>query len=160
MFHCLYIAYTNFSIIVLDPRIGYAGLLAEAAKDENDDSREEYIQQIETAKASLKAHFLDNYLPQPSDNSAFGFADPRSSPASINFFAAYDPPEDTSPAFEVDEFMKHRPLGFGHNAPPPLSWWKNNKVTYPNLSRFARDILCIPGELSIGYQISILLTHF
>lgn len=144
--------------IVLDPRIGYHGLLAEAEMDENEASRAEYTEQIESAKISLKAYYLGYYLPQPTNDATAVTAPPLTSPATIDFFNAYTPPEDTSPTIEIDEFTKLRPLGFGKHTPLPLRWWKDHRDTYPNLSRLARDILAIPGEYMSFWLPIIILT--
>ena len=53
---------------VLDPRINYEGLCAEARRDENDASQIFYLEKIESARKDLRQHFLDHYAQQPTTN--------------------------------------------------------------------------------------------
>jgi hypothetical protein len=44
---------------------------------------------------------------------------------------------------ELEEFFK-LPLEDFKNC-DPIQWWAGRRTQFPNLSRFARDILSIPG---------------
>src|SRR3954470_6686398 len=128
-------------------RIGYQGLRHEAANNTDLTGVEEgeYVKQIEIAKEVLKSYFLDHYVFTSDAASSCPMTDPHSSPAKFDFFADYRVGEvEASPAQEIDDFFRLRPLGFGKHKPDPIAWWKSQREVFPNLSRLARDILGIP----------------
>ena len=125
---------------VLDPRINYEGLCAEARRDENDASQIFYLEKIELAKKDLKQHFLNHYAEQPVTNAQSSPV--KKTPSRFNF-DDYEP-FDIPLTEEIDNYLKQRPLCF-RKTPHPLKWWQSNLNTYPNVARFARDILSIPG---------------
>lgn len=45
-------------------------------------------------------------------------------------------------AAEIKKFREETPLPLPEN---PLTWWKEHKNEYPQLSRVAKRFLCIPG---------------
>ena len=48
---------------------------------------------------------------------------------------------------EIDDYLR---LAV-ENVTDPLQWWNNNRFLYPNLSRMARDYLCIPGKCFFSF---------
>ena len=44
---------------------------------------------------------------------------------------------------ELDRYLKTAQV---KDVKDPLQWWMDNVVSYPRLSRMARDFLVIPGE--------------
>ena len=47
---------------------------------------------------------------------------------------------------ELDHYLKSAQV---KDIKDPLQWWMDNQVSYPRLSRMARDFLIIPGEFSL-----------
>jgi hAT family C-terminal dimerisation region len=48
----------------------------------------------------------------------------------------------------MDELDHYLSTGRIKDVTDPLSWWVENKGTYPRLWQMAQDYLTIPGELS------------
>ena len=95
----------------------------------------------------VQAHFHDKYdkpLPVPTapvvSTSAMD-----GSPQKVDFTSRY---RNLPQAFtdEVQEYFKLPRENF--DTCDPLQWWAGCRSQFPNLSRFARDILSIPGEFT------------
>jgi len=132
------------SSLVLDPRISYSGLLADCGDDL--DART----YLETTKERLHAHFRAKYdkpLPAPTAPVASTVA-MNSSPQKVDFTSRY---RNLPQAFtdEVQEYFKLPRENF--DTCDPLQWWGGRRSQFPNLSRFARDILSIPGKFATDF---------
>src|ERR1700674_1706399 len=77
----------------------------------------------------------------------------NSSPQKVDFTSRY---RNLPQAFtdEVQEYFKLPRENF--DVCDPLQWWARHRSQFPNLSRFARDILSIPGEFTSG---SLAISH-
>ena len=135
---------------VLDPRISYSGLLADCGDDL------EARAHLESSKERLHAHFHAKYekpLPTPTAPVTLSSAS-NGSPRKVDFTSRY---RNLPQAFtdKVQEYFKLPRENF--DTCDPLQWWAGRRSQFPNLSRFARDMLAIPGELptnsSIFYHI-------
>jgi hypothetical protein len=61
-------------------------------------------------------------------------------------FANFSVGKKTSaPTSELEDYLR-LPV---ENVTDALKWWFDNRRTYPNLSRMARDYLSIPGKINI-----------
>jgi hypothetical protein len=139
------------NIIVLDPRIGYDGLL----QDINDmdsmtesDAQAQLLEELEKAKASLKARFLSNYattgtsLSDPIPDATV----PNGSPQKLNSRHRRRV-RATDPNSELDQFFIF--CKFDNNCgDDPLEWWHAKRHSFPNLYRMVRDIFAIPGRVN------------
>ena len=129
-------------VAVLDPRISYERLYQDYKADPDLHAR------LEKSKIALKSHFLANYAP---DRGAVSTTPPdetlkNASPVKIDFTSRYAATAPSGFDVEVDEYFR-----ITSRAEPwkvdPLEWWFVRRKQFPHLYRFARDVLCIPGEL-------------
>jgi hypothetical protein len=126
---------------VLDPRISYSGLLADCGDDL------EARAHLESSKEKFHAHFRAKYekplrsttAPVTSNSMTNG------SPQKVDFTSRY---RNLPQAFtdEVQEYFKLPRENF--DTCDPLQWWAGRRSQFRDLSRFARDMLAIPGELT------------
>jgi hypothetical protein len=127
--------------LVLDPRISYSGLLADCG--DNLEARAH----LESSKEKLHAHFRAKYeKPLPASTAPVtSRSATNGSPQKVDFTSPY---RNLPQAFtdEVQEYVKLPRENF-HTC-DPLKWWAGSRSQFPNLSRFAWDILAIPGELT------------
>jgi len=113
---------------------------------------------LEFTKEFLHTHFHAKYdkpllaptVPVPPTSTISG------SPQKVDFTSRY---RSLPQAFmdEVQEYFKLPRENF--DACDPLQWWAGHRPQFPNLSRFARDILSIPGEFTTD-GISLFLIAF
>lgn len=132
------------SLLVLDPRISYSGLLADCGDDLDAHAH------LEVTKEHLHAHFrakYDKVLAAPAAPVASTSA-MNKSPQKVDFTSRY---RNLPQAFtdEVQEYFKLPRENF--DTCDPLQWWAGRRSQFPNLSRFARDILSIPGEFTTDF---------
>lgn len=64
-----------------------------------------------------------------------------------------DPDDELSNYFHLD------PKDANCLGVDPLKWWQMHRERFPNLSRLARDIFSIPGELSLTYVVYVFLLN-
>ena len=127
-------------LAVLDPRIGYEGLLVDC---EGDPSMQ---RALERSREDLQEHYRTYYAPKPSSMAnptpTAGLPVVSGSPQKVDFMARY---KKWAPSLidEVEEFFK-LPQEHFENCDPIL-WWAGRRAQFPNLSQLARDILSIPG---------------
>jgi hypothetical protein len=105
---------------------------------------------LEATKERLHAHFhakYDKLLPAPAAPVASTSA-MNNSPQKVDFTSRY---RNLPQAFmdEVQEYFKLPCENF--DTCDPLQWWAGRRSQFPNLSRFARDILSIPGEFATDF---------
>jgi hypothetical protein len=137
---------------VLDPRLGYDGILQDINEMEPGTDKTQLLEELEKAKASLKAHFISNYA--STGKSAFDpipdATVPNGSPQKLNSrHRRKVKPAD--PNSELDQFFIL--CQFDNTCgDDPLEWWAVKRHSYPNLYRMVRDILSIPGMSSINNQ--------
>jgi hypothetical protein len=143
---CVYII--SFIILVLDPRISYAGVSADYASDPH------LTAYLKESVTNLRIYFKDHYLNNP--------APPRCStppptlaqdasqaePAHFNFMARFQDDVDDSLKDEIDEYFKLPRESFKH-CTSPIRWWFSRRSQFPNLYRLSRDILLIPGMFNL-----------
>jgi hypothetical protein len=119
---------------------------------EDDITLSEYL---ESAKLLLHSYFSDNYAGKHAAPSQGVFAGPStlvarshldSSPQKINFTARYQKQPRAS-VDELEEYFKLPREDF--ESCDPIRWWLGRRSQFPNLFALARDLLAIPGELSI-----------
>jgi hypothetical protein len=69
----------------------------------------------------------------------------ESNPSSMSFFdfmARSESYANSELTNELDEYLRSHVEPFGID---PVQWWGSRVQQFPNLSKMARDILCIPG---------------
>jgi hypothetical protein len=133
---------------VLDPRISYEGMKVDYADDLI------LSDHLKESKSNLFDYFNANYantIPAPSSA-------PSASVQSVpivagspqkSFMARYRRKEKAS-INELEEYFKLPAEDF--DACNPIHWWIGRRAQFPNLFCMARDVLCIPGELSVLYR--------
>lgn len=135
--------------LVLDPRISYEGIRGDY---EDDFDLSSYL---ETAKTLLHAHYENNYVTAATP--ATETADPpptdsRALPQKKSFTDRYKRRERVS-IDELAEYFKLVPEDF--DACDPIEWWWARRFQFPNLHRFALDMLSIPGAFSLTFGASV-----
>jgi hypothetical protein len=113
---------------------------------------------LEESKLNLFDYFNANYantIPGPAvpTPSSSPFTHVQSAPIESgspqkSFTARYRRKEKAS-INELEEYFKLPTEDF--DACNPIHWWVGRRAQFPNLFCMARDVLCIPGELSILY---------
>ena len=133
---------------VLDPRISYEGMKVDYADDLTLSAH------LEESKSNLFDYFNANYantIPAPSSLAstsvqpapmALAVGSPQKA-----FTARYRRKEKTS-TNELEEYFKLPAEDF--DTCNPIHWWIGRRAQFPNLFCMARDILCIPGALSVS----------
>jgi hAT family C-terminal dimerisation region len=138
-----------FLLPVLDPRISYEGMKVDYTDDPM------LSDHLEESKLNLFDYFNANYantIPAPS-SSPSTHVQPAPMVAGSpqkSFTARYRRKEKTS-INELEEYFKLPTEDF--DACNPIHWWIGRRAQFPNLFCMARDILCIPGELSVSYRL-------
>jgi hypothetical protein len=130
-------------ILVLDPRIGYSGLVADCEGDATS------LRELEKAKDNLEHYFRSHYCAPPSRPSTPPLtsspAAPLSafdSPEKVDFTARYE----TLPVESVDEWEEFLTLKRESFATcDPIWCWGGQSSRFPKLSKLAHDILSMPG---------------
>jgi hypothetical protein len=111
---------------------------------------------LEKTKGRLHAHFRAKYdrLPLAPAAPVASTSAINGSPQKVDFTSRY---RNLPQAFtdEVQEYFKLPRENF--DICDPLRWWAGRRSQFPNLSRFARDILSIPGESTAEFF--LLFTH-
>lgn len=129
-------------ITVLDPRIGYDGLVADCGDDLEMQSA------LEDSRESLREHYRNHYAPKTlsmaNPTPTTGPPVSSGSPQKLDFMARYKK-RGRLVADELEEFFKLSQENFDHV--DPIQWWAGRRAQFPNLSRLARDMLSIPGKL-------------
>jgi hAT family C-terminal dimerisation region len=133
----------NF-LAVLDPRIMFDGLLADCHMD--DDA----ISYLRRARTSLKAFYDENYstlaLPSTAPSTPpRRFALASESPQKVDFTSRYA--NTATVVNEFDAFLKLPQENF--NKCDPIKWWAARGSQFPTLSLLAKDILSIPGRITV-----------
>lgn len=133
---------------MLDPRISYEGIKADYA---NDLMLSDHLEQ---SKSSLSDYFNENYaniilVPSSSPSMSVQPTPLAAGSPQKSFTARYRRKEKTS-INELEEYFKLPAEDF--DACNPIHWWFGRRAQFPNLFCMARDILCIPGELSVSYR--------
>ena len=125
---------------VLDPRISYSGLLADCGDDLSLKSH------LELIKSQLAQRYREQYMrdnPPPIQQQLATFPSATStSPQKVNFTAQYKQ-RPRATVNELQEFFSLPQEDF--EICDPLQWWAGRRSQFPNLSRFARDLLSMPG---------------
>ena len=137
---------------VLDPRISYSGLLADCGDDLDSHAH------LESAKDQLHTRFHAKYekpLPVPTATPIVSSSTTSGSPQKVDFISRYRnlPQVKTD---EVEEYFKLPRENF--DTCDPLRWWAGRCSQFPGLSRFARDILSIPGK-PLMFSCHLLASH-
>lgn len=140
-----------FIPLVLDPRIGYKGVVADY---EDDPTLKVYL---EKCKQDLETHFNEEYKHQTSVPSREGSS---ASILSTNSTAKYDftsryKQRERPPIDELQEFWKLEPEDF--DTCDPIDWWFNHRLQFPHLYQLALDVLSIPGQFLVVIMFSSFL---
>lgn len=130
-----------YSLLVLDPRVMYTGLL-DKYKDEDN-----VLVDLASSKASFEAHFLKYYA--QSENSAPvapASTSIQRSASTLAFFGSFGTVRERQslPLRELEQFFALQPEAI--DACSPMTWWSDWQGQFPQLSRMARDIFSIPGQ--------------
>jgi hypothetical protein len=128
---------------VLDPRIGYIGVKDDYADDI------ELHKDLLKSKAALEVHFNQFYAGRhtsPSTSSISSTSMAVSTESTHDFTARFRK-RPQSLQSEVEEFFNLPPQDF--QSCHPIRWWYSNRHRFPNLYCLARDVLAIPGRLSL-----------
>ena len=134
--------------LVLDLRISYEGIKTEYADDLM------LSDHLKQSKSMLFNYFNENYANIILVLSSSPSTSIQSPPMTAglpqkSFTARYHRKEKTS-VNELEEYFKLPAEDF--DACNPIHWWFGQRAQFPNLFCMARDILCIPGELSVSYR--------
>ena len=128
------------TLVVLDPRISYSSLLADCGDNLSIKSH------LELVKGQLVQHYREQYLrdapPPTQQRPVFVLSTSSTSPQKVNFTARYRQ-QPRATVNELEEFFSLLQEDF--ETCDPLQWWARCRSQFPNLSRFAHDILSIPG---------------
>ena len=113
---------------------------------------------LEQSRSDLIDHFNANYANAISVPSSSCSASVQSLPMAAgspqkSFTARYRRKEKNS-INELEEYFKLPAEDF--NSCNPIHWWIGQWAQFPNLFCMARDILCIPGALSVLYSLLFL----
>jgi hypothetical protein len=112
---------------------------------------------VEFSKELLRTHFYAKYDKPPPVPTAVvaSTATTNGSPQKMDFTSHYR----TLPQVFTDEVQEYFKLPHENfDTCDPLQWWAGWRSQFPNLSRLARDILSIPGTISI--QLNVSSSHF
>ena len=130
----------NF-LTVLDPRIGYEGLLADCGSDIS------MQRALERSRKDLRDHYQTYYAPKVLSTANPTPAGPpviSGSSQKVNLMGRYKK-RVTSLVDEIEEFFKLPQENFDNCN--PIQWWAGRRAQFPHLSQLARDILSIPGKM-------------
>jgi len=133
---CIIVNHTLAHILtVFDPRITYEGLKLDFANDPL------LLVDLNKSKSRLHKYYNKYYAASPLPSSNTNTAHPKPSGTS-DFTARYEVivPDSID---ELEEYFKIKRKDF--KKCDPLRWWRSQREDWPNLYRFACDILCIPG---------------
>jgi hypothetical protein len=131
--------YLLIAFVVLDPRISYSGLLSDCGDDWSLKSH------LELIKSQLAQRYHEQYMrdaPAPVQQQPMALPSTSTSPQKVNFTARYKQ-RPRATVDELEEFFLLPQEDF--ETCDPLQWWAGRHSQFPNLSRFARDILSMPG---------------
>jgi len=136
---------------VLDPRIGYAGLVADCEGEATS------LQELEQVKDNLEQYFCSHYCTPPSRPSTPPLSSSPTAPLSafdspekVNFTAHYE----TLPMESVDEWEEFLTLKCeSFTTCDPIRCWGGRSSRFPKLSTLAHGILSIPGMSLLDYAI-------
>jgi hypothetical protein len=126
---------------VLDPRIMFSGLKHRFGH------QFDLAVGLDDIKKEFGYHFLDNYIPDaPAAASQPSSATPgllrRSE--TLDFLGESAPPRASdAPRRELEQFLALEPEAMDCD---PVRWWASRTAQFPHMSKFAKDILSIPGE--------------
>ena len=132
---------------VLDPHISLEGLLHDAMQDDDSESQ---IRHIQECRALLEHHFHEHYASIQASTTS----NPSRTTSTLSSDDDFDPYShyrqnlkvpDTSD--ELTRYFRLNPIDAHQLGTDALTWWKDHRGAFPNLSRLARDIFSIPGML-------------
>lgn len=138
---------------MLDPRISYEGVKADYADDLM------LSDHLEQSKSNLFDYFNENYMntnlpaPPPPPSSSRQSAPLIAGSPQKSFTDRYRRKEKAS-INELEEYFKLPMEDF--EACDPIRWWVGRRAQFPSLFCMARDVLCIPGKLSLSHMGHIL----
>jgi hypothetical protein len=115
------------------------------AEKENDKA---FVALIDSARSDFERHFYATYGVQHPDNAirTESSASQGSAFSLQSFFDHEDDPGDATD--ELQRYMKTPRASWKSKDDYPLLWWSRNEQNFPNVARFARDVLCILGKSS------------
>ena len=109
------------------------------------------VSQLELVEGQLLQCYQEQYMEDiptlvPFRPAVTSTSTPSASPQKVNFTARYKqwPRPVTN---ELSDYFKLAQEDF--DACNPLVWWAGRQSQFPNLSQFARDLLSMPGKLSL-----------
>lgn len=109
---------------------------------------------IESAKSSLALHFRDVYLKQHHNISESACINQKK--IVDDFMTLFSDEPVLSADDELDEYFSMKTERSQING-EPIKWWSERCLLFPNLSRLARDIHCIPGIFLNFFKLFIYL---
>jgi hAT family C-terminal dimerisation region len=139
--------------LVLDPRIGYTGLVADCEGDATS------LRELEQAKDNLEQYFCSHYCTSasrpltPLPSSPDTLLSAYDSPEKVDFTSRYE----TLPVESVDEWEEFLTLKHESFATcDPIQCWGGRSLRFPKLSKPACDILSMPGMSLFYYAVHFL----
>jgi hypothetical protein len=124
-------------LIVLDPRLSYAGLKTDYADNP------ELLRDLYRSKDDLQTHFDTLYTSKTSRNSDNVDQTTPGSPQKFDFTSHYSR-GSASTENELAEYFRLTAVPKPWSV-DPLQWWYSRWHQFPNLYLLVRNILCIPG---------------
>ena len=112
------------------------------------------LEDLERDKTKLEQRFLRDYaprLPAPSAVPLVSSGPPARTHASYEFLGRYRTQRTKSALDELQEYLRLQPEPWNDGDPAQaVEWWGGaGRARFPNLARMARDILSMPGELTL-----------
>jgi hypothetical protein len=124
-------------LVVLDPRLSYAGLKTDYADNL------ELLMDLDRSKDDLQTHFDNLYASKTSHDSDDADQPTPGSPQKFDFTSHYSR-GSASTENELEEYFRLTTVPEPWSV-DPLRWWYSRRKQFPNLYLLVRNILCIPG---------------
>jgi hypothetical protein len=141
---------------VLDPRITFNGLRQAYADDP------EMTKDLVNSKRNFRNHFLATYahaLPAVTQPGASSSRPSHLNRLFARFASSTVSSTPSGPEAELDRLFQLQAESFDA-CPDPVEWWRTHRAQFPLLSRFARDILSIPGKLCSAYSFETITNKY
>jgi hypothetical protein len=105
------------------------------------------LDDLRHSREAFKRHFLTTYASRAASPTESNTARHLQS-GKVRFYKRFASPDAgslTGPEAELEALFDLRPQRVD-TCPDPVKWWGAHRAQFPLLSRFARDVLSIPGE--------------
>ncbi|CAN6166832.1 unnamed protein product [Urochloa humidicola] len=141
---CWNVCFVQFFMpIVMDPNYRLKHIMSHLDCNTFDDDIEDYLQQVHDTLASLYNEY-SNLKEDPNITS--GTKTSKETVVDGDMLMEYyfhsKYPYGARPLSELDQYLQEPCLTTGDSS--VLQWWKEHHLTYPTISKMARDILALP----------------